>query len=359
MRQDLKRNQSLFTRPLVLAVTIALAASGAGSLVGSFGTDYESVVTGTSPEVVVVESSSTSILATETTQTTAKPSAAWDDFTLVVLDTSNREIVEAAWKRLESRPRHRMNWTGSVSACRAGDTDPQFKTDVLRRVQWFRAMAGVSPGIELDNGVSALAQHAALVMAANGDLTHEPDSSWRCFSDEAFEGASKSNLSLGDFGVESIDGYMEDPGADNLPVGHRRWILDPTLLVIGTGDTRNTNALFVINDRVNEEATTREPDGFIMWPPRGFVPRKQIYPRWSVSHRTADFSRATVVINHGGKTKTFSNPYNDNDGYGMQNSLVFEWRRPERGSGPVRVVVRNILVNGEPKNLEYQVEPFD
>jgi hypothetical protein len=157
---------------------------------------------------------------------------------------------------------------------------------------------------------------------------------------------------------QEIDGYIEDSGSDNYPVGHRRWILDPTLLNIGTGDTRNSNSLFVISSETREDAQIREESGYVMWPPRGYVPRSQIYNRWSVSHQTADFSNAVVAVSQNGRTQVFENPYSDTAGYGRMNSLVFRWPRPSKGSGPITVTISNIEKDRLFTSFEYEVRPF-
>lgn len=290
-------------------------------------------------------------ITTGTTSTTfTSPSA--------FLDTSDEIFVRQEWRRIQSLPRHKMNWTGSVQRCDEGNTSELFKQDVLERIRWYRAMAGVSTSISMDSESSRLAQAAALVMSAAGDLSHSPDSTWRCFSEDALTGASNSNLSLGDFGVESIDGYMEDPGADNIDVGHRRWLLDPFLQSIGTGDTRDTNALFLTSADEPSEPQIREKDQFVMWPPRGFVPRMTIHQRWSVSHPTANFGDAVVRVSWPGGSKNFNHPHVSDVAYGNMNSLVFEWRRPARDTGPIQVVVSGISLNGVNTQLTYVVQPF-
>ena len=37
-------------------------------------------------------------------------------------------------------------------------------------------------------------------------------------------------------------------------------------------------------------------DGFVAWPPPGFVPYQTVYPRWSFVLRGADFTNATVTM---------------------------------------------------------------
>ena len=356
------RRRDSYLRPAIVAACLALCSAGVGLITGRVEADR--FRTGSppvdDPSTVATDSPDPSGTATTSIPTAAPTTVASGkpDFRTTWVDTMDLSAVRRAWNTARTRPRHRMNWTGSVTDCRPGETSPSFKADVLARVQWFRAMAGVSPAVTLNESSNRYAQASALVMSAADDLSHEPDSYWPCYSEEAFTGASHSNLFLGSFGVDAIDGYIEDSGEDNLSVGHRRWILDPTLISIGTGDTRNSNSLFVINEESNEGASTREPDGFVMWPPRGYVPRSQIYERWSVSHRTADFSDATVTVALEGRTRVFRMPYADTDGYGGLNSLTFEWRRPEKGSGPVHVTIDKIRLGGTYVSLRYEVLPF-
>lgn len=276
-----------------------------------------------------------------------------------VIDTDNESTVRAAWKSTLANGKTPIEWTGSTGRCQAGTTSDQFKIAVLDRVQWYRAMAGVDPRIRLDESSNRYAQAAALVMAANYDLSHEPDSSWQCFSDEAYEGASHSNLHLGYFGPKAIDSYIEDDGSDNGEVGHRRWILDPSLLTIGTGDTTTSNALWVINESERSNPLVREASGFVMWPPRGFVPRSTIHERWSISHPTANFSSVTVEVSVSGRTYEVTDVLTSEASIGSSNAIVFEWQRPPSGTKEVTVVIRDIEVSGSMRDLSYVVKPID
>lgn len=282
-----------------------------------------------------------------------------DGYAAGVIDTDNESSVRAAWESTLANGKKPIEWSGSTGRCLAGTTSGQFKLAVLDRVQWYRAMAGVDPRIRLDESSNRYAQAAALVMAANYDLSHEPDGSWQCFSTEAYEGASHSNLHLGYFGPKAIDSYMEDDGSDNQEVGHRRWILDPTLLTIGTGDTTSSNALWVINESERPNPLVRESSGFVMWPPRGFVPRSAIHERWSVSHPTADFVSATVEISAGGRAYEITEVLTSGATIGSSNAIIFEWRRPPSGTKEVTVVIRNIEVAGSMRDLSYVVKPID
>ena len=97
---------------------------------------------------------------------------------------------------------------------------------------------------------------------------------------------------------------MRDAGDNNLTVGHRRWILYPQLLEVGTGNVwharyrfRKANALDVTSgERRNGLAPVRSARSFVAWPPAGYVPPEVVWGRWSFSLANADFEDATVAI---------------------------------------------------------------
>ena len=218
------------------------------------------------------------------------------------IDTWDRDAVLAAHTAEFDREEPDVGFTGDVDSCVAGTTSQQFRTSVIQRVNWYRGMAGLHPVSE-DQESSRLAQHAALMMSAQGDLSHYPDADWACYSAEGSQGAGSSNLFLGVSGLASIDGYVQDPGPNNIHVGHRQWILYPKLTTMGTGDIphgsqrgRPANALYVTNVDWSLPGEVREERGFVAWPSPGFVPPEVNWTRWSFSLVGADFSAASVEV---------------------------------------------------------------
>jgi hypothetical protein len=275
-----------------------------------------------------------------------------------VIDTSNESEVRAAYLREFGQKAPPLKWTGSVGSCDPGTTSKLNKEATLSRVNWYRAMAGVNPTVILDDQFSELAQAAALTMYASGMLDHEPNASFRCYTKAAYEGASRSNLHLGYNGPMSIDSYIEDEGSNNEAVGHRRWILFPELVKIGTGDTKGSNALLVISDHKRENAKIRER-GLVMWPPRGFVPRSTIYRRWSVSAESAFSQGAHVLVRT--STKTLFNDSVWPDDFLGWPTLVFSISPSLVGSEPIDVVISELKGTTGRGNLivSYQVLPID
>jgi hypothetical protein len=86
-------------------------------------------------------------------------------------DVSNRDAVRYFYLSLLVPTNSvSMGWTGSVAGCAAGTTSQEYQFSVLRRINWFRAMAGVPAGVSLDSILNSKDQAAALMMSANRQL---------------------------------------------------------------------------------------------------------------------------------------------------------------------------------------------
>ena len=235
--------------------------------------------------------------------------AAFDQTTLSPwLDTSDREAVTAAYRAMFARPVPELDWTGGLDGCRPGDSSADLRTETLLRIGFYRAMAGVPSEIVEDAEMSRRAQAAALMMSAEGELTHHPDLDFACYSADGGRAAANSNLYLGRTGPSAIDGYIEDPGLRNIDVGHRSTILHPPTRNMGIGHVAGAdgrypaNALWVFDEDVfSDDYRTREADRFVAWPPRGFIPEPIVYPRWSFAVNEADFDRAEVTMTVDGR----------------------------------------------------------
>ena len=220
------------------------------------------------------------------------------------IDTWIRPLVQQSADLELSRAEPPWEYTGNVDDCVAGSTSREFRESVIQRANWYRQMAGLGP-VEESPALSADAQQAALMMLAQYALSHTPDTGWKCYSPAGAASAGRSNLGLGNAGAAGIDAYMRDSGDNNRRVGHRRWILYPQTLEMGTGDARKpqrhfdstANALDVIGgERLANRPSVREERGFVAWPPSGYVPAGVVWGRWSFSLPEADFSNASVAV---------------------------------------------------------------
>lgn len=205
-----------------------------------------------------------------------------------------------------------IQWTGSISGTPGtsatgtpGTTAVAYKEAVRTRINWYRAMAGLSAAITFNDTYSAKSQEAALMMSANNDLNHTPPPSWLLYTADGAVAAKSSNLALGFCGVDAIDGYMIDPKPNNTAAGHRRWILYPQTQTMGTGDVPRSgsfvpaNSTWVFDGRYGSTRPTVR-DSYVAWPTKGYVPYTLIPARWSFSYPNADFSSASVSVTKNG-----------------------------------------------------------
>ena len=144
---------------------------------------------------------------------------------------TSREFYNLVFGASENVP---MDWSGSFAGCIPGTNSTTYLEGVIRRVNYFRAMAGIPSSITFSNEYSRKAQLAALIMGANNSLSHFPPMTWSCYTADGYEAAGKSNIAIGNAGPDAISAYIEDFGGNNAVVGHRRWILYPQTQLMGT-----------------------------------------------------------------------------------------------------------------------------
>lgn len=278
------------------------------------------------------------------------------------VDTSDRAAVAAFYKTYyrasEGVP---PGWTGDERSCLPGHVTRAFDRALLRRINYFRAMAGVPGDVVFSQESSTMAQGTALMMVANNRASHNPQPFWVCYNEPGSIAAAKSNLFyLDDVPPDAsiIDGYIRDDGHGNWMAGHRRWVLYPRQRVMGSGTAQtlrdSANALWVIGDFADG------PQVRSSWPPAGYVPRQLVFPRWSFSYPDADFSGAQVSMSFAGQDVPVEQEEVKN-GYG-DNSLVWVPQLPalaDSGDMKLSVVIKGVLVNGASTDFVYDVILMD
>lgn len=266
-----------------------------------------------------------------------------------------------------------MQTTSDVSTCTPGTNSTAYKEAVLRRINWFRAFAGLPATVTLNAANSAKDQEAAVIMSVNNALSHFPDNSWSCFTANGANAASNSNIAIGNAGADAITAYIWDFGANNNIVGHRRWLLYPQTQVMGTGDVpmtngfKSANATWVFDGNYGgPRPATRTP--YVAWPPAGYLPYQLAYPQWSFALTNANLANATVTMKSNGVNVVVSlQPYAT--GYG-ENTLVWvpmgldytsqTAKLPFSGTDTVyTVMVTNIQYSSVVTGYTYTVTLFD
>ena len=116
---------------------------------------------------------------------------------------------------------------------------PQIAYDAaLALTNYARWLSGL-PEIDYDPALNPPAQACAVMMSAQGALSHQPDENWACYTRPGAASAGSSNITLmqNRANIEgAIMNFLHDGGDNNrADVGHRRWILSPTLTAMGFG----------------------------------------------------------------------------------------------------------------------------
>lgn len=163
-------------------------------------------------------------------------------------------------------------WSGSVASCNAGDIGPPGRENALRLVNLYRHLVGL-PAVTTATDRDQQAQACALMMHANGSLSHTPPTNWACYSADGASAAGKSNIAS-TAGVRGVDLYIADPG-NATTMGHRRWILSNTLGPIGLGSTSNYSCMWVIGGAASGN------NKWTAFPPPGPVPADLFTVSWA------------------------------------------------------------------------------
>lgn len=287
----------------------------------------------------------------------ARVTARWSG----AINTRSVAAVNAAyWSQYASQQSVPIDWNGgSLSTCQAGGSSAASNQATLTALNYVRSLAGLAP-VSLNATLNARAQAAALMMSANGTLSHSPSSGWKCYTPAGAAAAGRSNLALAYPSLTSgqiVDLYMDDPGSTNFAVGHRRWVLNPFTTQVGTGSTTTANALTVIGPR----SAARPNPRWVGWPTAGYFPNA-IEPngRWSLSSGRSNisFARAKVRVYHNG-VRVPVHQYRTENGY-AQPTLVWQMPAGFSPTGAYRVIVGHIKKKGSRKLLHtaYTVNLF-
>ena len=186
-------------------------------------------------------------------------------------------------------------WSGDAASCTAGDMGAAARANALRLVNLYRWLAEL-PAVVTDPTKDMQDQQCALMMRANNMISHEPDSSWLCYTPDGATAAGSSNVSSGR-AVSSVDLYMIDPG-NPTTIGHRRWILSNSLGPIGIGGTDRASCMWTLN------GTGKAGKPWMAWPAPGAIPLQAVSPRgttvdstgWSVQSDNINLANAQVTV---------------------------------------------------------------
>lgn len=258
------------------------------------------------------------------------------------VNTNDKTAVNAAYlTNFASGMNLPTGWVGSDGRCVAGTQAPGSRTATLRAINFARSMGGLAP-VTFATTLNTRSQQTALIMSANGALSHQPPSSWRCWTSTGAANAGRSNLALSYPSITSaglVSQYLEDAGSTNQAAGHRRWLLNPFTTQMGSGSTNTANAITVMGPT----STSRPNPALVGWPTAGWFPNTlEPSGRWSLSlgDRSLSFRWATVKVwRNGTLLRIVKNPVAD--GY-AQPTVVWQMPTSLARSGTFKVEVSAI-----------------
>jgi uncharacterized protein YkwD len=294
----------------------------------------------------------------------AAPAEAAGTASPAAFDRTDEATITAAYERLLAPSlAEELGWTGNLAGCDAGTVSVAQQRATQRVVNFARRLAGLTP-VRLDPALSAKAQQAALVYAANGRLSHRIPASWTCATPDAQQAGRHSDIALGAGGASAVLLYLDDPGTANLAAGHRRWILNPAAKRFGSGSTTTSNALWVIGAG-RAKGTYADPR-WVTWPTSGWFP-VQLEPDglWSISsggNAVVDWSNARVTVTSAAGRSLRVKVHKPKEGFG-QPTLTWTVQgaaAPATGDAAVYTVkVAGVIRDGKTVGSTYRVRLYD
>ena len=252
-----------------------------------------------------------------------------------------------------------------------GVLSPETVSSALNLLNRYRFVAGLDANVAFDASLEPKESAACILSALNNSLSHYPSRPTKLSGaqyDElynlGYEGAGKSNLGWGtDVSLtESIRMYMSDSDEYNIGIlGHRRWILNPTMGVTAFGYYNHFCALYTF-DKSNSAAL----QSYVAWPAQKTpVSMFSKSDAWSISFGKNVYKDEIVVHLErlsDSKTWDFSSSSADgyfnvnNNNYGQVGCVIFQPKNIKIAEGTAfRVTVTNKRDNSV---IIYNVEFF-
>ena len=261
---------------------------------------------------------------------------------------------------------------------KAGVLSDETQQSALNLINQCRYIAGLDADVALDEAYSEQASAATFLNALNDKLSHYPvrpdvlaDSQYDTLYGNGRTGAQKSNIAAGYGSLNKaiIEGWMSDADDSNISrVGHRRWVLNPTMSKIGFGMTENSVSVYkyyyamYAHDSNGSGTQTR-----VAWPAQNMpIQYFNNGDPWFVSfgkELTADAIQVKIVRISDNTEWSFSSAdsdgefYVENSYYGQRGCVIF---RPDTLTEVAAGDCFQVTISGvETVDISYQVTFFD
>lgn len=275
-----------------------------------------------------------------------------------------------------------------------GELNSEFLEDGKNMANFVRFLALLPENLVLDEDLNEQAQHGAVLLSVS-NFDHFPDKPSdmsQDFYNNAVTSTSSSNLAGGISNLPATiqEGYMRDDDISNLAVvGHRRWILNPTLERVGFGfvDNPSDEYRYYSTMQVLDQSGGDYDYEYILWPNAGYFPKEFFDSNdpWSVilnpdKYEIPSLHDLTITLYRDIDGKEWVLDYNDNavsangeyfnintGSYGIKNCIIF---RPDPSevqskdayiAGSLYEITITGLkdINGYDVEINYTVEFFE
>ncbi len=338
----------------------------------------------------------------------ARPMAG-DDSLWVVSQSGQKSLAgrtaeDLAVERVYARQfsfTERFAETPSVTApFAAGALSADYQRTAQARLDYLRLAAGL-PRCVPNADWSDMAQHAAVLLAANDKLSlspAQPEGMEDDFYDMGLTAVASSNISSrtgpagANYLISALNGCMSDNSAASMrSLGHRRWLINPyQTMWVGFGEAiSESNKYYIVTRSFSADGDfprTRVDYDFVAWPASGLFPAELLgmADPWSIMLNpnrfevpkeaeitvtiTREADGASWTLDQGADRDTPDNkePYFhvDTGNFGVNNCIIFTPGRlywdAEGFDGRYSVVVTGLeKKGGGPAELRYDVDFFD
>ncbi len=288
-----------------------------------------------------------------------------------------RQIASELSDKHYSSPLFLYHTNPDIANCDAGWLTAAAELRALEALNEARALHAL-PAVSYSYLYDAQMQQAALVQKANNFLTHFPPKTADCYTQQAYDGSSSSNIYGGNTDADPaqhIIGWLDD--ANNIStlsaVGHRRWMISPFLNYTTYGQTNGPAALKV-NSFDQEPLNTQLIDvDYVAFPyqkyPYLFFSDIALGKRtpWSFSviedknsnwgNRSDYFSNAVISVTNTdtGESLQITDRYTDSEGFGVPNIITWSPQNWEYDTW-YSVQISNVTMqDGSIQNYSYEV----
>ena len=257
---------------------------------------------------------------------------------------------------------------------KAGELELSEQVSALNTVRLIRYIAGLSDNVYLFDPYTQRAQAAALLNYVNGKASHKPESVEgmnQTLTADAILGAADSNIDHTSWQNNSLKSsiiyaWMFDSDLANIStLGHRRWILNPSLSMTGFGSVTGSKGTFNTMYIRNESKVQETVQG-ICWP-AGNTPVSYFDNScaWSISvgeEVDVDSVVVTLVRLSDRRLWSFSSSsakgtfYVNNQNYGQKGCIIFKPKNIAAYKAGDKFSVY-VAYNG--KSIGYEVNFFD